>query len=186
MLIENLTTSQINGWRSSKDKQAISNEVTKSYYYQVAMCKKLERLYQGHNFQYPESQEEERGDSFDLKIDNLTVELECGTTQSKWDSVLGMYPYWKYGLNVLTRKCVEGRWDIFIKYNTKLNSFFALTYPFLMEVGKIKEGISHSLGYNTNNNVISVAWEDIVNDPAKMVYDDFGLLIEMFNINAKP
>ena len=177
-----ITEEQANGWRKDRNASAIKNEVDISYVYQVGFPDKLAGLFPQYVWQYPKSRAEESGRAFDVLLNSrVKIELECGTKQTDWiDSLGDVKPHWNRGLSVATRKALPGRWDIFIKYNMNLNSFFAFTYEFFDATSVLKTGVKHSLGYKTNDSFVSVPWDKIVNDPTRMVYDDFGLLEEMF------
>jgi hypothetical protein len=181
----NLNHNQTDGWRKNKDTSSITKEVSDAYPYQVAFCQKLESLFLTHKFRYPKSIEQELGTTFDLIIDkDIMVELECGTKQYDWKGRLPRPSRWPRGLSIPSRKFKDNRWDIYIKFNTDLDSFFAVSWDYLKELGlgklNYKENVEHNLGYNTNNNFISIGKNYVRKIPPKMTYDSWDGLEKMF------
>ena len=119
---------------------------------------------------------------------SLKVELEEGTTQTKWThSLHQMQPHWPYGVNtILERKSKEGRFDLFLRYNSNWVSFCAVTPEFATSCGRFV-GISGVADIeDTSNLVRSVPWTSITGSRPgyvygiqlneHMLYDDWRLL----------
>ena len=92
----------------------------------------------------------------------LFIELECGKDQVQWKTrVQDNREKWVMGLNVLSRKISEGKhFHIFIKHNVACNSFFACTFEYAAQVGKVRYLRKHSLNFNTDSVVYSIPWQE--------------------------
>lgn len=95
---------------------------------------------------------------------HIKIELECGVTQTQWVSALHENrAKWVQGLNVISRKIVEGQhFTLFIKHNMACNSFFAATYDFIKKNGIVKKQAQNSLGFKTDNVIYSIPWTFVV------------------------
>jgi hypothetical protein len=89
------------------------------------------------------------------------IELECGKDQKQWvSSIHDNRARWVYGLNVLSRKVSEGQhYHVFIKHNAEGNSFFACTYGFVKQYGKLHPLARHSLQFVTDSVVYAIPWQ---------------------------
>jgi hypothetical protein len=95
--------------------------------------------------------------------DVLKLELETGLTLKYWDDKLPR-SMWPMGTNVLMRKIGEGKhFDVFVKFSPTFRSFFACTYDYALQKGKIKTIKNHSLGFKTCDEVFAIGWEHVKN-----------------------
>jgi hypothetical protein len=88
------------------------------------------------------------------------IELESGKNQEQWqNNIMDNRRKWVYGLNVLSRKIMEGQhYHIFIKHNNAGNSFFACTYDFVQKHGQVRTLGRHSLGFETDSVIYAIPW----------------------------
>lgn len=113
----------------------------------------------------------------------LFIELECGKDQVQWkSSVQDNRQKWVLGLNVLSRKISEGKhFHVFIKHNVDCNSFFACTFEYAAQVGKVRYLRKHSLNFKTDNVVYSIPWSETEKpDLKEFCMDDKDKLKELF------
>ena len=120
------------------------------------------------------------------------IELESGKNQDQWqNNIMDNRRKWVYGLNVLSRKIMEGQhYHIFIKHNNAGNSFFACTYDFVQKHGQVRKLGRHSLGFETDSVIYAIPWsfagpeqphpDFCVDDPVKLK----NLVKRQWNLNS--
>lgn len=102
------------------------------------------------------------------------IELECGVTQDQWNQhIHDNRKRWVQGLNVVSRKIVEGQhFNVFIKHNKACNSFFAATYDFIKKNGKVVIQTQNSLKFKTDNTIYALPWALVDSPHEEFVTDD--------------
>lgn len=117
------------------------------------------------------------------------IEYEVGATQSQWKTSLeDVRSIWPLGLNVLYRKDHNKDFDIFVKSNVELVSFFAFASTFLqsgIESGRIPKKTlkKHSLRMSTCDEVYSIPW--LMPTSEEYVKDDMNALCRLVFLVAK-
>lgn len=104
----------------------------------------------------------------------VKVELECGIKQAQWQNHLSdNRSRWVQGLNVLSRKVVEGQhFDVFIKHSKTHRSFFAATYEFIKTRARAHQQRRHSLDFVTDDVVWSIPWTYVDAPVEGFCFDD--------------
>lgn len=170
--------------RKTWDKKSIDTLARSSEVYEKTFGSNLQE-WLGDAFQVqPHENKFNRHDFYVTKKDNsqkkLWIELECGVTQDQWKmSVQDNRRRWVQGLNVVSRKIVEGKhFDLFIKHNTACNSFFATSYEFIKAQGKVQTQKANSLKFKTDNTIYSLPWSLVDQNHPNLIVDDKEKLCE--------
>jgi hypothetical protein len=171
--------------RKKWDKKKIDTLARSSEVFEKTFGERLQEWI-GDSFQVqPHENKFNRHDFYVFKKDNpqkkVWIELECGVTQDQWkQSVDDNRRRWVQGLNVVSRKIVEGKhFDVFIKHNTACNSFFASSYDFIKSQGKVQTQKSNSLKFKTDNTIYSLPWSLVDDKHPGLVVDDKTKLSEL-------
>jgi hypothetical protein len=156
-----------------------SDYYEKTFKKQVKACRQLERLYSQYNFVYPKTTKEDGGRSFDCiveykdKSSKIKVEIEIAVESNYWKFDLPLWCWHKRGCSVPERKCHGGRFDVYIKFNDTLDSFFAATDDYIDKVG-ITEEVENCVSDQFRCNTFSgIPVKCVKNDGIDMAYDDF-------------
>lgn len=117
------------------------------------------------------------------------IEYESGAKQYKWvNSLVDVRSFWTRGLSILGRKVyATQQYDIFLKTNMAINSFFACKTEWLLnqiESGAITFGESrHCLDFKTDNSFYSIPWKIVdqkrASDDLNFCADDWDRLCRM-------
>lgn len=171
--------------RKTWDKKSIDSLARSSEVFEKTFGSNLQE-WLGDTVQVqPHENKYNRHDFYVFKKENpqkkLWIELECGVTQDQWKtSILDNRRRWVQGLNVVSRKIVEGKhFDLFIKHNTACNSFFASSYEFIKTHGKVKTQTSNSLKFKTDNTIYSLPWSLVDQHHPDLIVDDNEKLCTM-------
>jgi hypothetical protein len=171
--------------RKTWDKQSIDSLARSSEVFEKTFGSNLQE-WLGDTVQVqPHENKYNRHDFYVFKKDNpqkrLWIELECGVTQDQWkSSIHDNRRRWVQGLNVVSRKIVEGKhFDLFIKHNTACNSFFASSYEFIKTHGKVQTQKTNSLKFKTDNTIYSLPWSLVDQHHPDLIVDDREKLCTM-------
>ena len=165
--------------RHTWDKGQIDKLARSSEVYEKLFGANLQTWLGSEYVVQPHQNKFNRHDFFLFKKSNpskqVGIELECGVTQDQWTQhIHDNRKRWVQGLNVVSRKIVEGQhFDVFIKHNKSCNSFFAATYDFIKQNGKIVIQTQNSLKFKTDNTIYALPWALIEEEShADFVTDD--------------
>jgi len=177
-------------WRKTAAWKEIEEEAARSFKFQRQCSVMLEGMFPQFPFKYPDKRWMDGKKPFDLLIrPAFKIELEGGLRSLYWTDHIP-FKDWHRGLSVLTRKlvkCKDGstRWDLFIKFSRTRESFFAVTYEYLLKIGVFDRLFRNPLKYSTNNDYLCVPLDKVLNDDQNMCYDDFGLLEKLITNQLK-
>jgi len=150
--------------RHTWDKAHIDQLARSSETYEVQFGSQLQRWLGPEYVVQPHSHKFRRHDFLISRTADparkIGIELECGVTQEQWlQRLTDNRRRWVQGLNVVSRKIVEGQhFDIFIKHNKACNSFFAATYAFIKQHGRVLTQTRNSLSFQTDNTIYALPW----------------------------
>jgi len=166
-------------WNKDKDDLA-----RKASPYELKILKKLKELLPEFTFRMHNNKKFTH-DAVVSKngVDLLYIEFETALTITDWKGKLPSEERFPRGLSIPARKVRSKQFDIYLKTNKDIDSFFCATFDYIKQFAKLQRNIKNSV--NTDNVFFSIPWKYARKNTDGFVRDNFSLLAEMIRNIAR-
>ena len=146
--------------------------------YELKMLKKLRELLPEFNIRMHDNKKFTHDAVISKNgVDLVYLEFETALTINDWKDRLPSESRFPRGLSIPARKVRSKQFDVYLKTNKEITSFFCATFEYIRQYAKLQRNVKNSV--NTDNSFFSIPWEHARKNTDGFVKDDFPLFAEM-------